>query len=467
MKSGAFGKRFAPYLDILRLSWPLALGMVNNAVMQFIDRAYLANSSLEAFDAVLPASTLSWVFGSFFQSVVAYAGVFIAQYHGAGNPRMCARSYRAATLIAVAAGLMMTQLVPLANAIIALTAPSETIALYERDYCDITMFGGFFVFGQMAASSYFTGRGSTRVVFGVNLLGNLLNIALDPFLIFGWCGLPALGIAGAAYATVGATAVQWIVLAVVAERRVRTAREGAATASLAALVGRILRFGIPSGAYSVLSMLSFTTFVFVTEQVGRLECAVSNAVFTLNYLLYAPMEGFAIGAQTLVGQARGRGDDAEADRVAWRTVVLASGICALAAGVTLVFHRPVLALFAPADSASSAEFLSLGFTLVLYMGAYLVLDAADTVLCGALKGAGDTVFVMGWITFCAFGIWMPLVWFVSRASFTMPHLWMTTVVYVLAVFTGSFLRWRRGVWRRIRLVRPSPSRPSAELDITG
>lgn len=444
-------KRFAPYLEILRISWPLAMGMVNNAVMQFIDRAYLANTSVEAFDAALPASTLSWVFGGFFQAVVAYAGVFVAQYHGAENPRMCARSYRAATLIAIAAGLLMTMLVPVADAIIAATAPSDAIAGLERTYCDITMFGGFFIFGQMAASSYFTGCGETRIVFWVNLLGNLLNIALDPFLIFGWCGLPALGIAGAAYATVGAMAVQWITLTAAAEHRVRTAKAGIATATLRSLVWRILRFGVPSGAYSVLSMLSFTIFVFVTEQVGKLECAASNAVFTLNYLLYAPMEGFAIGAQTLVGQARGRGDDAEANRVAWRTVALSAGICAVTALVTIALYRPILSLFAPAEAAARTEFLSLGFTLVLLMGGWLVLDGADTVLCGALKGAGDTVFVMGWMTFCAFGVWMPLVWLVSRMSFTMPHLWMSTVVYVIVIFTGSVIRWRRGHWRSIRV----------------
>lgn len=446
-------KRFKPYLEILKLSWPLALGMVNNAVMQFVDRAFLANASVEAFNAALPASTLSWVFGGFFQSVVAYAGVFVAQYHGAGNPRMSVRSYRAATLIAVASGVLMTLLVPLANAIIAYSAPSETVATLERTYCDITMCGGFFIFGQMAAASYFTGRGETRIVFWVNLLGNVLNIALDPFLIFGLCGLPALGIAGAAYATVGAMAVQWIVLTVAAERKVRRADlEGVETATMRSLVGRILRFGIPSGAYSVLSLLSFTIFVFVTEHVGRLECAVSTAVFTLNYLLYAPMEGFSVAAQTLVGQARGRGDDVEAAKVARRTVVLAAGLCAVTAAVTLALYRPILLLFAPADVEAGAEFLSLGFTLVLLMGCWLVLDGADTVLSGALKGAGDTRFVMIWMTFCSFGVWMPLVWLVSRTSFTMPHLWMTTVVYVLVIFAGSFIRWRRGAWRKIKLV---------------
>ena len=447
--------RLRPYLEIIRLAWPLALGMVNNAAMQFADRAFLAGYSMAAFEAVLPAATLAWVFVGFFQSVVAYSGVFVAQYHGAGNPAMCAASCRAAQAIALVSGALSLALVPAAGAILSATAPSAELLAMEREYCAICLAGGFFACGQMAFSAYFTGRGRTATVFWVNLAGNILNVALDPVLIFGCFGLPRLGIAGAAYATVSAMAAQWLALAVLASRDLRRENaKGAAPARSPVLsIGwRILRYGVPSGAYSVLSMLSFTVFVFVTEKVGDLAFAVSNAVFTVNYLLYAPMEGFAIAAQTLVGQARGRGDDAAAVQDARRTVLLAAALAAVCAVTVLALCRPVLGVFAPADPEQAASFMSLGFKLFLLMGCWLVLDATDTVLCGALRGAGDTKFVMWWMSLCAFGVWLPLVWLVSAVSFTMPMLWTTTVVYVAVLFAGSFLRWRRGRWRSIRLV---------------
>ena len=58
------------YWSIAKLVWPLALGMANNAVMQFFDRMYLAHESMRALEAVMPASTLAWVFLGFFQAVV-------------------------------------------------------------------------------------------------------------------------------------------------------------------------------------------------------------------------------------------------------------------------------------------------------------------------------------------------------------------------------------------------------------
>ena len=440
-----------PYLEILKLVWPLALGMINNAVMQFADRAYLAHDSMASLEAVLPSGMLAWLFMGFFQSVVGYAGVFVAQYHGAKDFGMCRACYRAAVALALVSGVLMLPLWLLGNWILGLTAPSSEILALERTYFGPLILGGIFVYGQMAATAYFTGRSLTRIVFWVNLFGNLLNIALDPILIFGWGFVPRLGIAGAAYATVFSSAVQWIALAVAAHRHV-SAIPPSSSLIPHSLFCRILRYGIPSGLYELLNMVSFSVFVFVTGGVGDVALAASNACFSVNYLVFAPMMGFALGAQTLVGQARGRGDNAAASIAFWRTLALALGFVALVGGLTLACHRPILSLFAPADVALSAEFHSLGVTLFLLMSGWMFFDAADVVVSGALKGAGDTRFVMAWMLICSFVLWLPIVFLVRHFHNTMPALWSTMIVYVVVICIGSLIRWRRGKWKDIRLV---------------
>ena len=439
--------KLRPYVDIFRLSWPLALGMVNNAVMQFVDRAYLAHESMASLEAVLPASILAFNVLGFFQSVVAYSGTFVAQYHGARDGRMCRACLRVGTYLSLAFGAVAVLFVPVGIWLFRWISASPEVLSREVSYYGIVTSGGVFVFLQMAVSSYFTGRGRTRLVFWVNLVGNLFNAALDPLLIFGMWGLPRLGIAGAAYATVAATALQWAGLAVAA-RRAGGPVDGVA---LRPLVWRILRFGVPSGAYTVLNMLSFTIFVFVTGGAGDVAFAVSNACFSVNYMLFAPMEGFALGAATIVGQAQGRGDSAAAHLGAMRTLALGVGFVAVLSLLAVALCRPILSLFAT-DPAVQAEFYSLGFKLFVLMAAWQVFDAADVIISGALKGAGDTRFVMAWMLFNAFFWWLPLVWLVSRLHNTMPALWSTMVAYVAVMCVGSLVRWRRGAWRRIRLV---------------
>ena len=442
-----------PYLDILRLVWPLALGMINNAVMQFVDRIYLAHDSLESLEAALPAGMLMWIFAGFFQTVVGYSSVFVAQYHGAGDESSCRASTRAAFAIAVVAGVLSLPLVHVGGWALSLSTSSEAVLACEKSYFTILMLGAFFVYAQTAAAAYFTGRGLTRIVFWVNLFGNVLNLALDPFLIFGWCGFPKLGISGAAIASVASMAVQWLVLEV-ALRRERSGAPVAAGARSIAM--RILRFGIPAGFHTVLNLLSFTIFVFVTGGVGELDLAVSNACFSVNYLLFAPMEGFALGASTLVAQAIGRGDPDAAVHDARRTIALGVGFVAILSLCVVLAAHPILSLFVSGDlsgdSAALARFHSLGFTLFLLMAAWQLFDAADVIVSGALKGAGDTKFVMWWMLATSFGMWLPCVFLVRSFCNTMPSLWLTMIGYVVVICIGSFVRWHRGAWRAVKIV---------------
>ena len=217
------------------------------------------------------------------------------------------------------------------------------------------------------------------------------------------------------------------------------------------IASKVLRFGVPAGLYTILNMLSFTIFVFVTGGVGELELAVSNACFTVNYLLVAPIEGFSLGASTLVSQALGRGDPEAAAGEARRTMILGVGFIAVCSAIVLLLAHPILEIFASRAGASSEVFHSLGFTLFVLMAAWQVFDAADVILSGALKGGGDTKFVMWWMLVVAFAIWLPIVFVVRRFHNTMPALWATMIVYVAVILVGSWVRWRRGRWKMVKL----------------
>ena len=432
--------------------------MLNNAVLSFVDGVFLACDSMESLEASLPASMLGVLVMGFFQSVVAYSGTFVAQYHGAGDAEGVRRSYLAGTLVALAAGVLSVAFIPFGRSAASLMSANPEVVSRAASYYTTVSFGAVALCGQMAASSYFTGIGRTRLVFWVNVVGNLLNAELDPILIFGLWGFPALGMAGAAYATVAAMFLQWGALAWFARKDIARACPCSATAaktpSVRAILIKVLRYGIPSGAYSTLNILSFTIFVFVTGRVGDLAFAVSNACFKVNYLLFAPVEGFAIGAATLVGQAQGRGDSAAAHSAAMRTLALGVCFAMLLTAAASILRHPILALFAPtgASAGTVREFHSLGTVLFAWMALWQVFDSTDVIISGALKGAGDTHFVMWWMVAVAFGLWLPCVWLVAELWNTMPALWATMVLYVVVISAGSAVRWFRGSWRRIRLV---------------
>ena len=454
-----FRERVAPYLDVFRLIWPIALGMANNAAMQFVDRVFLSRESAASLEAVLPAAIFSGTFVCFFQSVVAYSGTFVAQYFGAGSSRGCRASYYGGLFLSAVSGLLLFAFVPLGNAVFDWAGHSPEVLVREKVYYSIVTAGGFATCGLMAASGYFTGRGRTRLVFWVNLLGNVLNVLLDWLLIFGFeiafagVRVPAMGIAGAAWATVSAQFAQMVVLNALAlrERPPDCGRD--ASDGFWELVGRILRFGIPAGLQSMMNILSFLVFVFLTGKVGDLEFAVSNAAFTVNYLLIAPIEGFSIGAGVLVGQRQGAGDSHGAFANGNRALVLAEAYIAVASVLIFAFRRQILMLFAgDIPAADLPDFLVLGSVLFLMMVVWQFCDAAEVVLSGALKGAGDTRFVMVWMLIMAFPFWMPILFATYWLCPTMEALWSTMIVYVFVFFAGTLVRWMKGPWRRHRLI---------------
>ena len=444
--------RFGAYVRILRLSGPLAIGMVNVAVMQFVDRAFLARESMAALEAVLPAAMLANVLICFFQSVVGYSGQLVAQYAGAGDLGQARLAGRVGALVAVLAGAASLLAIPLGKLAIDFSTGSAELAANEFAYFSILTAGSVFLYLQLGLAAYYTGLGRTRVALIANLVGNLANLVLDPLFIFGWCGFPAWGIKGAAVATVLAGAVQWLLLFCWRWRDARQGELPPVAKGGRELLGRLLRFGMPAGVYSVLNLLSFTIFVLVTGRVGELELAVSNACFSVNYLLIAPMEGFALGAATLVGQAQGRRDSEAAWRDGNRTIVLALVVVTVLSLLAWALARPILGLFAPGDPVRAEAFVALGLRLFPLMVAWQLFDAADVVISGALKGAGDTRFVMNLMLLMAFGVWLPLVFAVSRFHNTMVALWGTIVIYVVLMAVGAILRWRRGTWRRIRVI---------------
>ena len=456
-------ERFAAYRDVFRLVWPLALSMANNAVMQFVDRVFLANESTMSLEAVLPASILAFLFVGFFQSIIVYSGTFVAQYHGAGIETGCRNSYKSALILSALFGAALVGLAPVGNAILDFVGHSAEILEREKTYCSIVLYGGFATCGMMAASGYFTGKGRTRLVFWVNLLGNGLNILLDYLFIFGfdsgisWLRMAPCGIAGAAWATVVAQIVQMVMLNAIAARetlcREKVPHEEKPSDGLWTLTAKILRFGVPSGLQSMLNILSFMIFVFLTGKVGDMAFAVSNAAFTVNYLLIAPIEGIAVGAGILVGQHQGAGDSHGAFASGNRALILAEIYIAVSTTLVLIFRRELLMMFAGSvPEAELAGFLSLGCALFVIMTLWQYCDAADVVLSGALKGAGDTRFVMVWMLIMAFPFWMPILFATYWLCPTMVALWSTMVVYVFVFFVGTWIRWTKGPWRNIRLI---------------
>ncbi len=440
----------------LRISWPLVLAMTGNAAMMFADRLFLARYSAVSIQAALPAGLMAFMVIAFLQNVVAYSGTFVAQYAGAGARAACARAMGQGIWLSVLCVPILLATVPLGNWLFDCVGHAPEVVAAEKQYYLTLVIGNLAMPFIAAVTGFFAGQGHTRLVMVANLVGNGVNILLDPIFIWGIAGLPELGILGAGIATALAQYLILFILvgALLWERHLATPlRRRVAFVWKGDLLFRITRFGLPSGGHVLLDVATFTIFVFLTGRMDALSFAASNIAFSINHLVFAPLMGIGMGASVLCGQSMGDRDVPGAQRSGMRCVYLGWGFVVLCILTIATFNEEILRLFYPTDAPFDYEtYLVVGRKLITIFLCWAIFDVLNIVLGGALKGAGDTRFVMGWGAGTALLFWMPLLLTLYFLGFGIVTLWLTMLFYCMIAGIGFLLRFRSSRWHSIHVI---------------
>jgi MATE family multidrug resistance protein len=445
------------YREVLVVGLPLVASMVSGTVMQFTDRMFLAHHSLEALAASLSGSITNFVFMAFFVGVASYVNVFVAQYTGAGQPGNVGAALWQGLWFSLLAGVALALLSLPGGWIFALAGHAPEIQEMEVAYYRILCWGSGLAVLGMCLSTFYSGRGLTRTVAVVNMIGAALNIPLDYALINGAWGFPALGIRGAGIATVTAWGVTALLFAALVFTRGNEARFGVRSRWRPdrELFARLMRFGLPGGAQLFLDVFGFTVFILLIGRLGTTELAASNLVFSLDHFAFMPMVGLHIAIETLVGQALGAGDPGRAEEVTRSALHLALAWALSLAAVFLLIPEPLVAAFRPADMtpAQYAPVMTMGSLLLVVVAFYTLFDGVALVHFGALKGAGDTGFVMLCQSVCSLLLQVLPVWLlVEVLGWGVYWCWGTLAVSLAVLALAARLRYAGGRWKAMSVI---------------
>jgi MATE family multidrug resistance protein len=282
----------------------------------------------------------------------------------------------------------------------------------------------------------------------------VLNVFLNWILIDGRLGAPALGVEGAALASVLATSLAFLGLLAVFLGGGRGAGGPFPRLHLAELL-RMLRFGIPSGLNWFLEFLAYIFFVnVVVGGLGTTTLAALMSVFQLNSVSFMPAFGLASAGAILVGQSIGAGDRDGVPRLV-RLTFAAAGAWQGAVGLAYLLVPGLLFLPFARDPASAEGLLSAGTRLLALSAAWQLFDAAVASLAESLRAAGDTAFTLWARVVVAWVLFVPGSWITVRVlggGDVAAVSWL--VVYLAALALVLALRFRSGAWRRIDLVEP-------------
>ena len=446
------------YQEVTTVCLPLVLGMSAATLMTFTDRIFLANYSLNAISAALPAGITSYLFVAFFGGVGGYAGVFIAQYTGRGSHLKVGKVLWQGIYFTLASGICFWLLAIFgAEPIFSLAGHPQDVQELERVYFSILCKGAVFSVATVTLSTFFTGRGLTRPVMLITFFAVLINIPLDYVLIFGYGRIPELGIKGAAIATVTAWIIEVLFLAALIFTKKHNHRFGVFSSYQfdRNIFTRLMRFGIPGSLQFTLDILAFTLFILIVGRIGRLELAATNIVISINSLAFMPSMGVSQGVSVLVGQALGRKKPKQAGNYVWSAIhLLAAYIICL--DLLFIFAPDfILAPFISGQQtiADQVFIRELCRKLLLIISAYLLFDGLYMVFSGALRGAGDTRFMMKAIALISMACFVLPV-FIGVQFFQMGIIaaWLLVVLFLVLLFFVSGWRYRSGAWKKMLVI---------------
>jgi putative MATE family efflux protein len=372
--------------------------------------------------------------------------VAVAYHTGSGDPDRRAHTIRASLLLGVAVAALITLLGLSGSGPTArFLGASGTVLSLTQQYLAITW--TFFVFKVMLhlAASIFYGVGDSRTPLSVIVFVNLIHVVIAIPLVFGFAGVPRLGVPGAAIASVVSEAFGAIALLFLGWRHgwVR----GGGRWSDPEEVRRIVSIGSPAIGERLVTYGMQLAYAKLVIGFGVAAYAAHQVGLNIEALSFLPALGFAQAATTLVGQRLGAGEGGAARRSGVWAAWLAAAAMSVIGLTYVLFPSGWVALF-----TSDQEVLAYGRTLMWIMALLQPPLGIALALSGALRGAGETGVVLyaaiigGWIVRIplAYLLGVELGWGLIAVWLTMWLDWWVRGAIVL-------LRFRRLRWAEIRL----------------
>ncbi|HXH00377.1 MAG TPA: MATE family efflux transporter [Sphingomicrobium sp.] len=432
----------------LSLAWPLILANLTMALIQATDVLLMGRLGARPLAASTLGLNLNFAFSLVCLGLVTASSPMIATALGqrSNNVREVRRTFRQSLWLILTVTPPVWLALWYAEPIIAALGQDRGLARGAGTFLKGYMWSilPFLLFQAMR--NFVSALERPGWVLIISLGGIILNALLGWALIFGRLGLPALGLFGGGLAS----SITWALLVVALAAVIMTDRQfkrfhlfGHCWRSDWPRYRRLWLLGLPIGLALGFEGGIFSAAVYMMGLISAEAVAAHAVALQVAALSFMVPWGMAQAATVRVGLALGRGDRAGIARAGWSAWVMGTGFMALMALVIWFSPRSLMTLFLE-DSAANANVIALGVSFLAVAAIFQIVDGAQVVGAGILRGLHDTrvpmmfTFLGYWVIGLGVGLWLAF-----RAGWGGVGIWTGLALGLAIVAVLMLGRWVR------------------------
>ncbi len=436
---------------LIRLSLPIIGANLLAVAYQITDMWWVGRLSAAGVAAVSLCFPITFLMVAVGGGLAIAGSVLIAQYKGRGEERMM-NHVTAQTLIMVLtiSILISTAGYFLSEPLMRLMTDDPEVLPNAVRFLQITFIGFIFVFGFFVYQSLMRGIGVVQVPMLIVLLTVILNFAFDPLFIFGWGPIPAMGVAGAAMATLSTQALAMVIGFALLFSGVHGLRPHLADFKPDwTIIWRTIVLGLPASVDQGTRTMGLWLMTLLVSSFGTVAVAaygIGNRILTL---VVIPAMSVALATTTLVAQNLGAGKLQRAEQTNLIACMLSFLIPTIGGAFIFMFSVPLAAFFVP-NSAIAIEESSHFLRIISFALGCIGLQFSIT---GTLRGAGNTMAAMMLTLVSTWVIQFPLAYILSRhTSLGIDGIWWSHPVAMLVSAIVCVVWFLGGDWKRTKLL---------------
>lgn len=440
-------------LKTLNMAWPAMLESFFTALAGLIDSLMVSSLGSYAVAAVGLTTQPKFLGLSMFFAANVAISALVARRKGEDKREEANRIFSTFMVFILSmAVLFSVLLVVFADPIIRFCGSEELTHDSAVLYFQIIMGGMIFNCVQMGVNSAQRGAGNTRITMRTNLVSSGVNILANYLLIGGHLGFPALGIRGAALATVLGTVVASIMSVASVWKKDNFIsiplifREKLKPTFLA--LKNIVKVGYSVFAEQVLMRVGFMLTAIMAAAQGTAAMAAHQVGMNIMGLSFSFGDGLQATAVALIGFSLGANQPEKAKDYG-RTCRMIGGIISVILSIVYFFGaRPLMQLFFKEEK----EIVDIGVSIMHVIIFVVVLQIAQVIYMGCLRGAGDTLYTAVASAFSV-TVMRTLGSYIFGYTLGMgiTGIWIGVVADQLSRFVLASVRFRQGKWTEIKI----------------